>query len=239
MPSSDSLVSPDSVVQCNLDGTKLWSKVCEGLCSLKGPPTPSLTGGMRCMIDPLQAAQRQRMKGLSTWRVATRTHAFGKTKEPEERPLAASLGVWFFLPSFQTLLVTMRNESLSRIKCWLYTPNWGHEVFPAFFRKEKGSYFEFPLCLSSLPSVGRNAPGKACASSIGPGPTLVPCPEETWKYGQLYLKSQTSKSLCFTPKRKEWCLDFSERLISSQQHGFYLWFIYFCNIQCGKTYGEC
>lgn len=30
------------------------------------------------------------------------------------------------------------------------TPNWGHEEFPVFFRKEKGSYFEFPPCLSLL-----------------------------------------------------------------------------------------
>lgn len=239
MPSSDSLVSPDSVLQCNLDGTKLWSKVCEGLCSLKGPPTPSLTGGMRCMIDPLQAAQRQRMKGLSTWRVATRTHAFGKTKEPEERPLAASLGVWFFYLHFKHSLWPweMNHSPVSNAGFTLQTEDMRY--FQPFLGRKRGHTLNSHRVFPSLPSVGRNAPGKACASSIGPGPTLVPCPEETWKYGQLYLKSQTSKSLCFTPKRKEWCLDFSERLISSQQHGFYLWFIYFCNIQCGKTYGEC
>lgn len=120
-PSSDSLVSPDSVVQGNWDERLYGLKFVRD--SLKGPPTPSLTGRVRCMAEPLQAAQRQRMKELATRRVTTRTHAFGKTKEPEERPLLQLLLGCDFLPSFQTLLVTMRNELLSHIKCWLYTPN--------------------------------------------------------------------------------------------------------------------
>lgn len=113
-------------------------------------------------------------------------------------PASFSWGV-IFLPSFQRLLVTMRNESLSCIK--LQTEDMRN--FQSFLGRKRGHTLNSHHVFPSLPSVGRNAPGKACASSVGPGPTLVPCPEETWKYRQLYFKSQTSKSLCFPPKRKE------------------------------------
>lgn len=236
-PSSDSLVSPDWVVQGNWDERLYGLKFVRG--SLKDPPTPSLTGRVRCTAEPLQAAQRQRMKELATVRVATRTHAFGETKEPEERPLLQLLlGCDFFYLHFKHSLWPweMNHSPISDAGFTLQTEDMRN--FQPFLGRKRGHTLNSHRVFPSLPSVERNAPGKACTSSIDPGSTLVPCPEETWKYGQLYLKSQTSKSSCFTPKRKEWCLDFSGRLISSQQHGFYLWFIYFCNIQCGKTYGE-
>lgn len=37
----------------------LWSKVCERLRSLRGLPTPSLTGGVRREAEPLTVAHRQ------------------------------------------------------------------------------------------------------------------------------------------------------------------------------------
>lgn len=163
----------------------------------------------------------------------------GKPRSQRKGLLQLLLGCDFFYLHFKHSLWPweMNHSPVSNAGFTLQTEDMRY--FQPFLGRKRGHTLNSHRVFPSLPSVGRNAPGKACASSIGPGPTLVPCPEETWKYGQLYLKSQTSKSLCFTPKRKEWCLDFSERLISSQQHGFYLWFIYFCNIQCGKTYGEC
>lgn len=155
------------------------------------------------MTDPLQVAQRQRMKGLATWRVVTRTHAFGKTEEPDDSlSCSFSWGVIFHLHFKHSLLPREMNHSpVSNAGFTLQTEDMRN--FQSFLGRKRGHTLNSHHVFPSLPSVGRNAPGKACTSSIGPGLTLVPYPEETWKYGQLYLKLQTSKSWCFTPKRKE------------------------------------
>lgn len=130
---------------------------------------------------PSTVAQRQRMKGLATWRVANRTL----------REAAREAVLW--LLSFQGVIF------------FTFISNTTEDMrnFQSFSGRKRGHTSNSHHVFPSLPSVGRNAPGKACTSSIGLGLTLVPYSEETWKYGQLYLKSQISKSWCFTPKRKE------------------------------------
>lgn len=128
---------------------------------------------------PSASGSGTRMKGLATWRAATRTHAF---RETEDSPLFQLLfGSECGCTLISILLVTTRmNYSLvSNASFKLHTEDMSN--FQPFLGRKGGHDLNSCCDFPSLTPVGRYAPGKACASSIDLDPTLVPCPEETWK----------------------------------------------------------
>lgn len=102
---------------------------------------------------PSASGSGMRMKGLATWRAATRTHAF---RETEDSPLFQLLfGSECGCTLISILLVTTRmNYSLvSNASFKLHTEDMSN--FQPFFRKERGSQFEFLLWFSLLDPCGK------------------------------------------------------------------------------------